>query len=141
MGRRVGWGSRMRRTGGEGTGLVLGLAGLGESPLAGRVDRRCRRFVVGRGRLGYFVGVGDSCFGWGYCRRLTGLAVRRSDCRVEVALAGRKLSSVGRVGGRVGSAGCKTAWRLGRWRRSSGDGLRRNCLTGHNCLETHCIGQ
>lgn len=52
----------MTRTDEEGTGSVLDLAGLGESPLVGRVGRRCGRLAVERCRLGCFEGVEDSGF-------------------------------------------------------------------------------
>lgn len=109
----------------EGTGLVLGLAGLGESPSVARGRRRCGRLVVGVCRLGCFEEAADSYVEWGSRSRTV---VMRMDCRAEVGLvlgmehsAGRNSSFVGHAvrGDMVGSADCRPVWGLGSWCKSS----------------------
>lgn len=97
---------------------MLDLAGLGESPLVGRVRRGCRRFVVAARRLVYSPEVEDSCFVKGCRKHMTVLVVACTDCRMEVGPAVGMEDSAGRnsrfVGlavknGRVGFAGCRSA--------------------------------
>ena len=97
---------------------MLDLAGLGESSLVVRVDRRCSYFVVGMYRLGCSEEVEDSCFVKECRKNLTVLFVVYIDCRVKVGLvvgmedcAGRSSRFVGFAvkEGKVGSAGRKLA--------------------------------
>lgn len=126
-------GSLSRRTKGEeGTGLVLDLAGWGESPSVVRVRRRCERFVVGVCRLGCSEEVGGSCFVSGCRRRIVGVDVACIGYKVAAGLvvgmgdsAGRSSRFVGHAvrEGMVGSAGCRPVWGVGSWCRSSMEDL------------------
>ena len=142
VGRGSGRGSLSQRTGEVGTGLVLGLAGLGESPLVVQARRRCRRFVgVGVCRLGYFGEGEGSYFGKGCRKCLAVLAVVRIDCRTEVVglvvgmedSAGRKWSCAVKEG-RLGSAGCRLVWELESWDTSWKEDQGRTGLVDRMCL-------
>ena len=123
--------SLSRRTGEEGTGWVLGLAGLDGSPWVVRVGKRCRCFVGGACRLGCFVGVADSCFVWRCCRRIVGIVVARIGCKVEVGL----------VIGREDFAGRRPMLEVGSWRRSSKEDLGKFGLVDRNYFEANCTGR
>lgn len=74
---------------------MLDPAGLGESPLVVRVDRRCRCFV-GVCRLGYSEEVEDSCFARGCRKRSTVQSLTHIGCRAEVGLVVGIARSAGR---------------------------------------------
>ena len=131
MGKNSVLGSPSQTMGEEGTDLALDLVGSGESPLVVRARRRCKCFVVGVYKLGYFEGVEDSCFVKGWRRYLTVRIVAGIDYRMKIGL----------VVGMEESAGRRLVLECVSWKMSLMEDQKRTGLVDHSCFEMHCIVQ